>query len=319
MCLVRNFWRDQEDQGLNTSSDNFMLCIPCRFVDIRTVTLVRKGNDGDSLPASAPVSSDKENWKTRSFLKSRKEGSKIALKDEVESQIEQAELPAVRDHAIRDKVMYHSEKFDPKVFLARIHQNTSAADLEAGEDALREDLQSRKNQLKKLVKDHFDCFISCKNTIDDIHTKLQQIESAGEGTGTLHLSNAIQEVDSVAKRAFAPLLERQAQAERIRSVQGMLQRFRTLFNLPSMIRANISKGEYDLAIREYKKAKSLVLYSHVRQIAFCLQITAFHADREKKALLHSLQYLFHHYLMCTAWRMAGNLRSQSCYMFRWGF
>ncbi len=65
-----------------------------------------------------------------------------------------------------DKVMYHSEKFDPKVFLARIHQNTSAADLEAGEDALREDLQSRKNQLKKLVKDHFDCFISCKNTID---------------------------------------------------------------------------------------------------------------------------------------------------------
>jgi exocyst complex component 2 len=227
------------------------------------VTLVRKGNDGDGLPASAPVSSDKENWKTRSFLKSRKEGSKIALKDEVESQIEQAELPAVRDHAIRDKVMYHSEKFDPKVFLARIHQNTSAADLEAGEDALREDLQSRKNQLKKLVKDHFDCFISCKNTIDDIHTKLQQIESAGEGTGTLHLSNAIQEVDSVAKRAFAPLLERQAQAERIRSVQGMLQRFRTLFNLPSMIRANISKGEYDLAIREYKKAKSLVLYSHV--------------------------------------------------------
>ncbi|CAM6036958.1 unnamed protein product [Sphagnum compactum] len=201
------------------------------FVDIRTLTLVRKGNDGDSLPASAPVSSDKENWKTRSFLK--------------------------------NKVMYHSEKFDPKVFLARIHQNTSAADLEAGEDALREDLQSRKNQLKKLVKDHFDCFISCKNTIDDIHTKLQQIESAGEGTGTLHLSNAIQEVDSVAKRAFAPLLERQAQAERIRSVQGMLQRFRTLFNLPSMIRANISKGEYDLAIREYKKAKSLVLYSHV--------------------------------------------------------
>ncbi|CAK9238429.1 unnamed protein product, partial [Sphagnum troendelagicum] len=201
------------------------------FVDIRTVTLVRKGNDGDGLPASAPVSSDKENWKTRSFLK--------------------------------NKVMYHSEKFDPKVFLARIHQNTSAADLEAGEDALREDLQSRKNQLKKLVKDHFDCFISCKNTIDDIHTKLQQIESAGEGTGTLHLSNAIQEVDSVAKRAFAPLLERQAQAERIRSVQGMLQRFRTLFNLPSMIRANISKGEYDLAIREYKKAKSLVLYSHV--------------------------------------------------------
>lgn len=55
----------------------------------------------------------------------------------------------------------------------------------------------------------------------------------------------------------------QVQAEKIRSVQGMLQRFRTLFNLPSLIRGNISKGEYDLAVREYKKALSLVLPSHV--------------------------------------------------------
>ncbi|KAK6131022.1 hypothetical protein DH2020_035233 [Rehmannia glutinosa] len=54
-----------------------------------------------------------------------------------------------------------------------------------------------------------------------------------------------------------------AQAEKIRSVQGMLQRFRTLFNLPSAIRGNISKGEYDLAVREYRKAKSIVLPSHV--------------------------------------------------------
>ena len=43
----------------------------------------------------------------------------------------------------------------------------------------------------------------------------------------------------------------------------MLQRFRTLFNLPSAIRGNIRKGEYDLAVREYQKAKSIVLPSHV--------------------------------------------------------
>jgi exocyst complex component 2 len=58
----------------------------------------------------------------------------------------------------------------------------------------------------------------------------------------------------------------QAQAEKIRSVQGMLQRFRTLFNLPSAIRGNIRKGEYDLAVREYQKAKSIVLPSHVSHL-----------------------------------------------------
>ncbi|KAG6549996.1 hypothetical protein Mapa_008508 [Marchantia paleacea] len=185
-------------------------------------------------------------------------------------QTSQEDPPLVRDAASREKVMYHSENFDPKFFLARIHQNTSAAELEAGEGALKANLQNRKDQLKKLVKENFDCFISCKNTIDDIHSKLQQIEADPEGAGTVHLSNAIQTVDAVAKRAFGPLLERQAQAERIRSVQGMLQRFRTLFNLPSIIRSSISKGEYDLAIREYKKAKSLVQYTNVRILSRAL-------------------------------------------------
>lgn len=65
-----------------------------------------------------------------------------------------------------EKVIYHSEKFEPRFFLSRIHHNTSAHDLEAAGDALKRDLHSRKEQLKKLVKENFDCFISCKNTID---------------------------------------------------------------------------------------------------------------------------------------------------------
>jgi hypothetical protein len=52
----------------------------------------------------------------------------------------------------------------------------------------------------------------------------------------------------------------------------MLQRFRTLFNLPSTIRGSIGKGEYDLAVREYKKAKSIALPSHVcknQELIYC--------------------------------------------------
>ncbi|GMN51854.1 hypothetical protein TIFTF001_020998 [Ficus carica] len=171
-----------------------------------------------------------------------------------------------RDHLdtnLREKLMYFSEKFDAKLFLSRIHQDTSAAELEAGALALKSDLKGRTQQRKQLVKDNFDCFVSCKTTIDDIESKLRRIEEDPEGSGTSHLFNCIQGVSSLANRAFQPLFERQDQAEKIRSVQGMLQRFRTLFNLPSTIRGSISKGEYDLAVREYKKAKSIALPSHV--------------------------------------------------------
>ncbi|KAJ6337245.1 hypothetical protein OIU76_007011, partial [Salix suchowensis] len=167
------------------------------------------------------------------------------------------------DNILREKLLYFSENFDAKLFLSRIHQDTSAADLEAGALALKTDLKGRTQQRKQLVKDNFDCFVSCKTTIDDIESKLRRIEDDPEGSGTSHLYNCMQGVSSLANRAFEPLFERQAQAEKIRSVQGMLQRFRTLFNLPSTIRGSIGKGEYDLAVREYKKAKSIALPSHV--------------------------------------------------------
>ncbi|CAN7041373.1 unnamed protein product, partial [Brassica rapa subsp. trilocularis] len=96
-----------------------------------------------------------------------------------------------------------------------------------------------------------------------MYSKLKRIEEDPEGSGTTHVFNCMKSVTSRANLAFEPLFERQAQAEKIRSVQGMLQRFRTLFNLPSIIRNSISKGEYDLAVREYKKAKSIALPSHV--------------------------------------------------------
>nr|CAB3484493.1 unnamed protein product [Digitaria exilis] len=167
------------------------------------------------------------------------------------------------DPSMRDKVIYSSPSFDPKVFLSWVHKDTSAADLESGALTLKTDLKGRTQQKKQLVKENFDCFVSCKTTIDDIESKLRQIEEDPEGAGTAHLYSVTQKISGVANRAFEPLFERQAQAEKIRSVQGMLQRFRTLFNLPSAIRGNIRKGEYDLAVREYQKAKSIVLPSHV--------------------------------------------------------
>ncbi|XP_073305161.1 exocyst complex component SEC5A-like isoform X2 [Primulina huaijiensis] len=167
------------------------------------------------------------------------------------------------DPNAREKLNYYSEKFDAKLFLSRVHLDTSAADLESGALSLKNDLKGRTQQKKQLVKENFDCFVSCKTTIDDIESKLKRIEDDPEGSGTTRLFNCIQGVSSLSNRAFGPLFERQAQAEKIRSVQGMLQRFRTLFNLPSAIRGNISKGEYDLAVREYRKARSIVLPSHV--------------------------------------------------------
>ncbi|KAK3206068.1 hypothetical protein Dsin_020114 [Dipteronia sinensis] len=137
-----------------------------------------------------------------------------------------------------EKLMNFSKNFEAKLFLSRVHQDTSGADLKSGALGLKTDLKGRTQQRKLLVKDNFDCFVSCKTTIDGIlvyiESKLKQIEDNPEGSETSHLFNA--------------------QTEKMRSVQGILQRFKTLFNLPSTICGSSSKGEHDLAVREYKKA-----------------------------------------------------------------
>jgi hypothetical protein len=44
-------------------------------------------------------------------------------------------------------------------------------------------------------------------------------------------------VQGSAKKAFGPILDRHAKAERIKSVMNLLKRFNNLFNMPSRIQA----------------------------------------------------------------------------------
>lgn len=46
---------------------------------------------------------------------------------------------------------------------------------------MKAELSERTGQLKALVKDNFDRFISCKNTIDDIHARLLKAEKTRGG------------------------------------------------------------------------------------------------------------------------------------------
>jgi exocyst complex component 2 len=50
-------------------------------------------------------------------------------------------------------------------------------DLVKGRQNLKIDVSERTGQLKALVKENFDRFISCKNTIDDIHKRLRKSET----------------------------------------------------------------------------------------------------------------------------------------------
>ncbi len=61
--------------------------------------------------------------------------------------------------------------------------------------------------MKALVKENFDRFISCKNTIDDIHKRLRKSEAhdsmTASGNSTADLVIAISEASLAINQAFS--------------------------------------------------------------------------------------------------------------------
>ena len=60
-------------------------------------------------------------------------------------------------------------------------QQSALEELEAGQEALQVAGSERTDQLKALVKQNFERFISCKTTIDDVHVRLKGAEIGGRG------------------------------------------------------------------------------------------------------------------------------------------
>uniref|UniRef100_A0A8D1RA05 Exocyst complex component 2 n=2 Tax=Sus scrofa TaxID=9823 RepID=A0A8D1RA05_PIG len=69
--------------------------------------------------------------------------------------------------------------------------------------------------------------------------------------------DALSGASNTADTLFQEVLGRKDKADSTRNALTVLQRFKFLFNLPLNIERNIQKGDYDVVINDYEKAKSL--------------------------------------------------------------
>jgi exocyst complex component 2 len=138
----------------------------------------------------------------------------------------------------------YREDFDPVLFLLKIHSQTPAKDLASGYKAVKRTVDSRQQQMRDLVSAHFDQFISCKNTIDVIEVLLREEVSATESKSrTGQLEKKMKGISDSANRIYGPLLERKAEADKIRNVLAVLKRFDFLFALPGSLQYNIEVNQ----------------------------------------------------------------------------
>lgn len=69
---------------------------------------------------------------------------------------------------------------------------------------------------------------------------------------------AAAEAEQAAQEAFAPILERQAEADAVKQKLVLLQRFEALFRMPGRVRELAVERDYQGVVTEYSKGKKLI-------------------------------------------------------------
>lgn len=81
---------------------------------------------------------------------------------------------------------------------------------------------------------------------------------SNQSGSTKNVALAAADAQRAAHEAFAPILERQAEADAVRQKLTLLQRFEALFRLPSRVQELAAEKDYQGVVTEYTKGKKLV-------------------------------------------------------------
>ncbi|KAG9296285.1 hypothetical protein G9A89_014877 [Geosiphon pyriformis] len=159
----------------------------------------------------------------------------------------------------RTQFLVGTKTFNPKLFLRKVHHDTSFNDMLNGADRLRSTLDQKSEALKNLVQDNFDRFVSAKNTIDTVYNEMK-VKGLNEENeyGVRGLDTALTEAAAKAEQVFGPVLVNRMKAEKIRSTLSVLEKFKFFFSLPSSLMESLKQQKYDVVIRDYKKGKVVV-------------------------------------------------------------
>ncbi|NWX02288.1 EXOC2 protein, partial [Caloenas nicobarica] len=153
---------------------------------------------------------------------------------------------------------FTSENFSAAWYLIENHSTTSFDQLKTAVVNLKKQANKKNEGSLAYVKGGLSTFFEAQDALSAIHQKLEADGTEKvEGSMTQKLENVLNRASNTADTLFQEVLGRKDKADSTRNALNVLQRFKFLFNLPLNIERNTQKGDYDVVINDYEKAKSL--------------------------------------------------------------
>merc|ERR1711971_729506 len=148
------------------------------------------------------------------------------------------------------------ENFSATNFLVEIHNETGFEELQDGLAKIETFVRDQSHKMKELVREHFDQFVYCQDTIDSIHHTLTANDMLANTKGVCaQLSN----IEESARAIYGSVLQRTKRTKALSETLALIKQpsFKFLFTLPQTIRYHIMMRNYDQIIRVYKRVRHI--------------------------------------------------------------
>lgn len=129
---------------------------------------------------------------------------------------------------------------------------------------LKQDSYDQAAQMKKLVKEHFEQFVQCRDSVESVGTLTTETSiwpvppndnyKGGKIKAEKYLDTAKDESENL----FSPVLKQNQEVKSLKFAQHILDRYNYVFNLPDQLKQYLRQKEYEAIVREYLRVKSTI-------------------------------------------------------------
>ncbi|XP_077993599.1 exocyst complex component 2-like isoform X2 [Glandiceps talaboti] len=184
-----------------------------------------------------------------------------------------------------------ADDFLPVRFLLQNHQGTSFDDLKAGLQYLKRISEQRSGGPLAFMKANVSAFMDCQDSLTAMHTKLEGDDVLGSPSICSNLQEILERCNDNADKLFQDVLNRKDKADSTRNALNVLNRFKFLFNLPITMERNIQRGDYEIVVNDYERAKSLFSNTEVQVFKKVYQEVESRVSELRKQLKEQLMAL----------------------------
>lgn len=150
--------------------------------------------------------------------------------------LRQKGLPVDDNIRLRNRYLISSKTFSPAAFLRDVHSNDDTKALAQGLEFLSRSIDQKSESLKVLVENNFDRFVAAKATIEGVYTEMKATNlNKEQDWGLAGIKAPLTEAAAKADEIFGPVMENQEREERYRVSLGIVEKFRSLLEIPSAI------------------------------------------------------------------------------------